>query len=275
MSMVHARVLCVALAALGLGVATPARAEVAVMDIDVPANRVPQRYRRATGAMARRIRPPRVPVGPPPVREVRTALRQMDAAVQACGDQYEPPGRGRNRRLRVRVWLNPTGAWTMEVPELDRGGARRSHAALRSCLRAAVASRIQRHMRRFRGRARQKVERSFRVRMPGPPPSAAQLGRQVTRARTRLVQCVPGASTGRQGNEVEMTVRGTLETTGQLTLTGVGVPDGVPFDAVAGCVQTALRQIAHERVSGTRSFETTIRFRMAAPTPPPPTQGPL
>lgn len=240
-----------------------AQAEVAVR----PGNRIGLRAQR--GAMARRVRPVPVPTGPPPVRQVRQALRQSGPLIQQCASQYEPPGRGRVRRLRVRVWLYPNGRWTMEVPELTArrpGQPAQSYAALRACIRAGVGTRIQPHMRRFRGRRRQKVERAFRVRMPGPPPSEAALSRRVRRVRRRLLQCVPGS--GRQGERAEMTVQATLQTNGQMTLTGLGLPQGVPFDAAAACVRGALATISNDAVTTQRSFEATIRFRYQAPTPP-------
>ncbi len=213
--------------------------------------------------------PSPVPTGPPPIREVRAGLRAAQGAIQACAVQYQPPGTGRTRRLRARVWLYPTGRWTMEVPELDatpRGRPQASHAALRSCMRAAIAVQIQRHMRRFRGRARQKVERAFRVRMPGPPPSEAELARRVTRRRRQLVACVPGA--GSQGEQATLTVRATLETSGGLTLTGLEVPEGVPFDTATACVTAALAPVRTDAVTAPRSFEATLRFRYTAPVPP-------
>lgn len=212
--------------------------------------------------------PPR-PTGPPPLREVRNELRQMTPQIQACANQYPPPGTGRTRRLRVRVWLLPQGTWTLEIPEIDenRGPNSPNHAALRSCIASNVTMRISRHMRRFRGATRQKVERAFRVTTPAEPPSGDELARRVTRRRTQLLRCIPGA--GSVGEEARFTVQGTLQRDGTIQITGLGVPAGVPLDTAATCVGAAIAPIQREAVTREQAFEATFTFHYRPPAAPP------
>ena len=213
--------------------------------------------------------PPGQALTTPPVREVRRAMAQLVPDVQACGMQFPPPGNGRARRLRMRVWLYPNGRWTMDVPELTPARGRPpspSANQLRTCLHQAVARRIQQHMRPFRRRTRMKVERAYVVRMPGPPPAASALVRRARSRQRQLIACVPGA-TGRRGTaaagmtDAEIVVRGELGTDGSISLIGLGVPEGVPFDAAVLCAGRELGQVEGEPVTQARAFEMTIRIR--------------
>jgi hypothetical protein len=239
----------------------------------------------------RRISPrisPRVtaPLGRPPLTEVRRALRDLQPDVQRCALAHEPPGTGITRRLRMRVWLYPNGRWILEVPELTpargRGGAGAvasrvapNATPLRVCLQSALAARIQGFMRPFRARTREKVEQAYVVRMPGPPPSRAQLARLITGRRRQLVSCVPGS--GARGSDEELVVRANLERDGHFTITGLGAPESAPFAQVVSCVQNELGSLHTDPVTSTAAVEVPIRFRysVAAPAPgAPPAGGP-
>lgn len=218
--------------------------------------------------MPARPRPPPV-LTRPPIREVRAALRQMGPDVQSCADQTEPPGTGSRRRLRMRVWLEPNGRWSLEVPELEvRPGSailptdRMGRGRLRSCLQIALTRRIAQYVRGFRGVTRQKVERAFVVTMPGPPPSEAVLARRVTGRRQQLLACVPGAGTS--GVEAELVVRATLTADGAMQLTGLAIPDQVSFETAATCVVRELSLVENERVTLPRDFEVVIPYRFTS-----------
>ena len=201
-------------------------------------------------------------------------MRQMSPDVQRCAEQHAPPGTGRRRRMRLRVWLQPTGRWTLEVPELEarRGQTltaqdRMNRARLRSCIHVQLSRRIGRFMRRFRGR-RQKVERAFVVTMPGPPPTDAVIARRVRTRQTQLVACVPGS--GAAGQEAELVVRGHLSAGGDMRLTGLAVPAQVPFADAVRCVLSELSQIRNERATDGRDFEVVIPYRFTPPAAPDP-----
>ncbi|GAB5542306.1 MAG: hypothetical protein RLO52_26745 [Sandaracinaceae bacterium] len=209
--------------------------------------------------------PPTLPPGRAPVREVRQALRAMQAEVQTCAVRFAPREGPRRRRLRVRVWLYPNGRWTMEVPEAAarRGATPRPRSrGLEVCIQSSLRTRIQPVMRPFAGRTRRKIEHAFVVRMPGPPPSEAALAQRLQRERGRLLQCVPGQGSGERA---ELVVRATLQGDGSFALTGVGLPEGAPFEAVVRCMEGELRSVRHDPVLTPRSFEATIPMRWSAP----------
>ncbi len=208
--------------------------------------------------------------GSAPVAQVRATLRGLGPEVQRCADLHGPwPNAG--PRLRVRVWLEPNGGLRLEVPELEGRTDRTVPAATRvplarmyGCLHLAVARSMRGHLRPFRGR-RQKIERAFRVRLPGPPPPAAELARRVAGRRAQLLACVPGAG---RGDPAELVVRATLATDGVPRLTGLAVPPAVPFEAATRCVSAELAQLQLGRVTAERPFEAVIRYRytpLAAP----------
>ena len=204
--------------------------------------------------------------------EVRAALRALGPDVQSCTDSEIPlPGRGLHRRLRLRVWLLPTGRWTLEVPELERRNQsstpyaqRRAMIQIYGCLHLAVARRVGRFTRPFRSTRRQKVERAFRVTVPGPPPTSAALVRRVRGRRAQLIACVPGASRPRPNHE--LVVRATLGADGSITLQGLAVPASVPFDVAARCVAAELAGLDNPRVTAERAFEAVVPFHFDEPT---------
>ncbi len=111
------------------------------------------------------------------MRQVRAAMRRLGPDVQRCADRSPPlPGRGgASRRLRLRVWLLPSGRWTLEVPELewrDSHGTpyaeRRAMNMLFSCLNLVVGRRVGPFIRAYRSPRRQKIERAFVVRLREP-----------------------------------------------------------------------------------------------------------
>ena len=223
----------------------------------------------AAPALAQRGRPTT-----PPVREVRDALARLAPTVQQCAVLNPPPGSGTTRRLRIRVWLQPNARYTMEVPELTARVRDPGIAQLHACLSRAVAIGIRPALRPFRGSSRIKAERSFTVRVPGPPPPAAELARRVLARRTQLAACVPGS--GPRGSEVELLIRANLTTHGTMELVGLGVPDTVtaPFEPTVECVRRELAAVAGERVTSAASFEARVPFRYTAPAAPPPAPPP-
>ena len=201
-----------------------------------------------------------------PTRAVRAVMRSLGPEVQRCSDRVAPvPGRGTRRRVRLRVWLLPNGQWSLEVPELEaRNDAtipqpeRRALIRLHGCLNLAVARTVGPLARAFRGRRRQKVERAYRVTIPGPPPTAAALVRRVRRRRAQLVACVPGGEL-RNAN-TELVVRASLGTDGVIALRGLAVPSSVPFEAAVRCVAAELAALDHPRVTAERTFEAVLRY---------------
>ncbi len=198
-----------------------------------------------------------------PVREVRAALAAMQPDVQRCSEQ----SRATLRRVHLRVWLEPNRRWTLEVPELARA-ADRSQTTMRACLQRAVGMRITRLVRPFAGRTRHKIEQVFAIRVPSPPPSQQELTRLFTSRRRAMLACVPRA--GARGEPAELVLRGTLQMDGSLQLTGLLVPEDVPFDQAVLCVQRELVNVRTDPVTATVPFETALSFRRApAPATPP------
>lgn len=201
----------------------------------------------------------------PPTQAVRAALAQLGPDVTACTLEHLGPNGGRARRVRVRVWLEPTGQVTIDVPELADPSLANRAAAL-ACLQRALLVRIAPHVRAFSGRTRVKVERVFSVRPPALPPSSARLSALVARRRTQLVACVPGNG-ARGGRPAELVVRARLDPDGSLHVVGLGAPEGAPFDAVSECVARELANVRHDPVTRAATFETALRFRYLAPAP--------
>ena len=83
--------------------------------------------------------------------------------------------------------------------------------------------------------------------------------------RQQILACVPGS--GSQGSEAELVVRGTLSAEGQMRLTGLAVPEQVPFDAAVRCVLSELSQVQNERSTDARDFEVVIPYRFTPPAP--------
>ncbi|MBX3272528.1 MAG: hypothetical protein KF729_19875 [Sandaracinaceae bacterium] len=255
------RVALVSLAAL-LVLAAPASAQ--------PRRRVPP----PTSATPRVIVGPRAP-GPPRVAEVRAALRGLAPEVQRCADTHEPwDGAGPRPRLRLRVWLEPDGRHTLEVPELagrtDASAAPRARlnlARLHACLAAQVTRVVRPHLRPFPGR-RQKIEHAYRLAVPGPPPAPEELARRVVARRGALLACIPGA--GASGEPAELVVRARLAPDGSVRLTGLLVPASVPFEPAARCVSDRVGLLSGPRVTGPQDFEAVLRYRFTPAAAPPP-----
>lgn len=243
-----------------LGAAGPVRAE---QTPSAPAAAAPVQLPRPVQRVV--VAPPPTPQTPP-LAEVRTVLRGMDADVQRCADTHEPwPDAGPRPRLRLRVWLEPTGRFRLEVPETEGRDdtsltprVRINLARLHACLGAQVARLVGPHLRPFRGR-RQKIERAFRIHVPGPPPPARELARRVAGRRAQLLACVPGS--GPDGEPAELVVRATLGLDGVVRLTGLAVPESVPFELAARCVADELGLLSGGRVTEARPFEAALRYR--------------
>lgn len=263
--MVRRYVVWLSLIAAVLAAESPARGLVVPIE---RARRVPPRP-TPPGTQPPGTQAPGQRAGRPPVREVRQALRDMQGEVQTCAVRFAPREGPRRRRIRVRVWLYPNGRWTMEVPEAQarrgaRGAAAMPRRGLSTCIETSLRGRIQPLMRPFARRTRLKIEHAYAVRMPGPPPSEAELARHLVNERARLLQCVPGQG---RGERAELIVRATLQGDGSFVLVGLGVPEGAPFDAVARCVVGELRNVSHAPVLAPRTFEAALPMRWAAPSP--------
>ena len=62
-------------------------------------------------------------------------------------------------------------------------------------------------------------------------------------------------------------MRATLQGDGSFALTGVGLPEGAPFEAVVRCMEGELRSVRHDPVLTPRSFEATIQTSVAISAP--------